>query len=150
MARMSSVLAVAMLLTGCATGAAPQAVEAVADPARYGLEKSQPVEVCMPDGQQRYLAALVCAAGEHPRFTRTGNVGSRDEPPAGASKRSVEAAMERQIMGQQTPRKGEPDYHFVDAYELTCGGATTTVYMDMYHCADPSPTRAPAGFTLTR
>src|SRR3546814_3666589 len=56
----------AAMLAGCAAPGAPAPVPHV--PERYGLDPEQPVEVCRPEGERRYLARLICPSGERPAF----------------------------------------------------------------------------------
>src|SRR3546814_10564639 len=69
----------AAMLAGCAAPGA--SVPTLPVPERYGLDPEQPVEVCRPEGERRYLARLICPSGEHPAFERTGNVGPRTPLP---------------------------------------------------------------------
>jgi hypothetical protein len=127
--------------------AAPPAQAAEAPAAGYGLSKAEAIEVCYPEGQRQYLARLVCPDRSHPRFERAGSVGPRQEMPDEMS----ETMMRELLADMREPRKrepGEPDFHIVDAYEVDCGGTATTLYLDMYHCAQERPTRAPEGFTI--
>ncbi len=113
----------------------------------YGLSKAEAIEVCEPVGQRQYLARLLCPDRRHPEFARTGNVGPRQDVPADAS----EEMFDTMIADMFKPRKlqpGEPDYHIVDAYEVACGEQVTVLYLDMYHCAQDRPDRAPVGFTI--
>src|SRR3546814_16031954 len=61
----------AAMLAGCAAPGA--SVPTLPVPERYGLDPEQPVEVCRPEGERRYLARLICPSGEHPASERTGN-----------------------------------------------------------------------------
>jgi len=62
-----------------------------------------PVRSDGPTAQRDYLARLRCPDGKAPQHRRTGNVGY-----------------------------GIYGYH-LDRYEVTCGGDTSLVYMDLYH-----------------
>lgn len=113
----------------------------------YGLSKAEAIEVCEPMGQRQYLARLLCPDSRHPEFARAGNVGPRQDIPENASDEMLDAMMADMFK----PRKlqpGEPDYHIVDAYEVACGERVTVLYLDMYHCAQDRPERAPAGFSI--
>lgn len=113
----------------------------------YGLSKAEAIEVCEPMGQRQYLARLLCPDRRHPEFARSGNVGPRQDIPEDASDEMLDTMMADMFK----PRKlqpGEPDYHIVDAYEVACGEQVTVLYLDMYHCAQDRPDRAPAGFTI--
>jgi hypothetical protein len=119
--------------------------EAAAD--AYGLSREHAIEVCYPDGEQQYLARLVCADNSHPAFERSGSVGPRQPMPAEMSEQMMKSLFD----DMREPRKrepGEPDYHIVDAYDVVCGEVGTTLYLDMYHCAQERPTAAPKGFTI--
>ena len=141
--RVSIFLAVA----GCS--AAPVATErthpdgAAAD---FGLTIQNAINVCKPQGQQEYLSLLVCPDGQHPAFDRIGSVGLRNEPPENASRDEVERRLVRQ-MTYEPLGPNDTDFHMVDAYRLQCGDRSTTVYLDMYHCGEPMPQKAPNGFT---
>src|SRR3546814_16506318 len=63
----------AAMLAGCAAPGAPAPVPHV--PERYGLDPEQPVEVCRPAGERRYLARLICTSGARHAFERTGTAG---------------------------------------------------------------------------
>jgi hypothetical protein len=138
---------VSTLLLGCATagGSTPGA----GTPAGYGLAAGNPVEVCMPDGERRYLARLVCPSGAHPEFSRGGSVGPRTPLPSGMSQGEMEKLLDDQLAGRPLAA-GAPDYHWIDAYEVRCGTETTTVFLDMYHCNVDPPVAAPDGFTILR
>src|SRR3546814_4880777 len=71
-------------------------------PERYGLDPEQPVEVCRPEGERRYLARLICPAGERPAFKRTGKVGPRAPPPPDMSP----AEQERLLADRAEERRG--------------------------------------------
>ena len=76
---------------------------------RFGYDKTNPVPVCLQEGEIDYLARLRCRCGEPFMFHRKGSFG-----------------------------RG-PDGHTVDGYELVCRDRQhhITLYMDMYH-AGPS------------
>ena len=106
--------------------------------ASLGESKAMAIEVCQPTGERDYLSRLYCPNGTAVNFKRTGSVGSRfDLQP--------NVTMD-QILKPILP--GAPDYHIVDAYSITCGSTTSTLYLDMYHCDKPEPTIAPRGFSL--
>src|SRR3546814_19282990 len=65
----------AAMLAGCAAPGAPAPVPHV--PERYGLDPEQPVEVCRPDGERRYLARPICPPGYNTPFDGPGH----DAPP---------------------------------------------------------------------
>lgn len=98
----------------------------------------------MPVGQRAYLASLMCPSGQAPAFKRIGSMGPRVEPVGDAqSKQMLDQLLQRKALAA-----GEADHHTIDAYELSCGESKRTLYMDMYHCSQPAPKVAPAGFTL--
>jgi hypothetical protein len=134
------VLLIAALLTGCqSTTPAP----AAATPSTaYGTSMATAVEVCKPPGERAYLARLRCADGNPPTFSRRGSGPSRSTPKSPAD----EQKMLDQMYAEIAP--GDPDFHIVDYYEVTCGSKTTTVVMDMYHCKAAPPAQAPPGFTI--
>jgi hypothetical protein len=111
----------------------------------YGLRKSLPIEVCRPDGQRAYLASLVCADGSLPSYRRTANVGPRTELPASWTPKDAMEYFVRARRGELL-NPGEADYHVIDAYEVACKESKHTLYLDMYHCAQSLPERAPRGF----
>ncbi len=113
-----------------------------------GMSVKQAIEVCHPAGQRAYLARLVCPGGAHPTFERIGSVGLRNEIPPGTSEDDEMAMVLGALDGASLP-PGQVDHHMVDAYRVQCGREkTTTLYLDMYHCAVPAPGRAPPGFTI--
>lgn len=132
---------------GCATSGAPRVGETSSTTGSYGLDRSRPVEACRPDGQRQYLARLICPSGEHPQFDRTGSVGPRTAMPTNMSKAAKEELL-RNNMEMRPLAAGEPDYHWIDAYAVSCGAQTTTIYMDMYHCSIAPSSTAPAGFGI--
>lgn len=132
-----------LFVAGTAGAEAPEVAAADA----YGLTKQDAVEVCKPRGEHEYLARLVCPDSEHPKFDRSGNFGERTPLPDDMSEDDTNRLVEG-MMGYKALQTGEPDYHIVDGYELTCGETKTRVYLDMYHCDAPRPTRAPAGFSI--
>jgi hypothetical protein len=113
----------------------------------YGVTKQDAVEVCKPRGEHEYLARLVCPDSEHPKFDRTGNFGERTPLPDDLSEDDSNRLVEG-MMGYKALQAGEIDYHIVDGYDVVCGETKTRVYLDMYHCDAPRPTRAPAGFSI--
>ena len=137
------------LMAGCLLPAGLMAHDEVGnlDQSNWGLVKEAPIEVCMPTGQREYLERLICPGQEHPLFVRAGNVGPRAPLPENGS----EAQLLMIVLSMPTAEplaEGAADHHWIDAYEVDCGGEKTMVYMDMYHCDAPPPTAAPAGFML--
>jgi hypothetical protein len=107
-----------------------------------GDSKGSAIEVCMPAGQRAYLARLACPGGQPPSYKRIGSVGPRSPFPAEASESDKMALIQRVGL-----KRGEPDYHIVDEYDITCGTVTRRIYMDMYHCDRSDPMSAPVGST---
>ncbi|ALN83979.1 putative integron gene cassette protein [Lysobacter capsici] len=132
-----------LFVTGAAGAEAPAKVAADS----YGLSKEQAVEVCKPRGEHEYLARLVCPDSEHATFERSGNFGERTPLPDDLSDDATNRLIE-DMMGYKALQPGEADYHIVDGYEVACGETKIRVYLDMYHCDAPRPTRAPAGFSI--
>ena len=79
--------------------------------------KENPVRTFMPQGQQAYLMRLVCPDGSTPSFRRIGNFGA----------------------GVYTT--------IIDGYDVRCGSAAQTIYLDMYH-PNYMEQRAVSGFTI--
>ena len=119
----------------------------VAAPDGYGLSREQAIEVCYPEGQQHYLARLICPDNSHPRFERRGSVGPRHPMPGNMSEETI-AALLADLRKSRKREPGEPDHHIVDAYNVLCGEVTTTLYLDMYHCAQDRPVFSPEGFGI--
>lgn len=106
------------------------------------MENATAVEVCKPEGERKYLRRLRCPDGTAPTFRRDGSGGTRTAPKSEAD----EKVAFDQMFGPVKP--GDPDYHVIDYYSVTCGDRTTTVIIDMYHCEAAEPTQAPPGFTI--
>ena len=130
-----------------AVEAAPIAGVTTAAAEGYGLSREQAIEVCYPEGEQQYLARLVCPDNSHPAFERTGSVGPRQSIPKDMSEEKI-ASLLADLRKTRKREPGEPDHHIIDAYEVVCGEVTTTVYLDMYHCAQDRPTFSPKGFSI--
>lgn len=132
-----------LFVAGTAGAEAPKVAAAKA----YGLSKQDAVEVCDPPGEHEYLARLVCPNNEHPKFDRSGNFGERTPLPDDMSEEASNRLLE-DMMENKPLKPGETDYHIVDGYNVVCGETSTRVYLDMYHCDAPRPTRAPSGFSI--
>ena len=146
--RTRAVLVLSVLLfVGCATqqGIKPSALEPRSE--NFGLERTQAVEVCKPEGERAYLRQLTCASGKSPTFSRAGNVGSRHDLPEGLSEKKLEELLLKQF-GYEPLEPGVTDHHIVDAYEVVCDATAVTVFLDMYHCNAPAPQVSPKGFGL--
>lgn len=151
----SSIAAIALFICACTTTSDNMPVSAVNHPSEvYGLTKEEAVEVCMPEGQHQYLARLICPDGQAPTFYRVGNFGIRnsldmDEYTELTPQQQRE--LELRIMdSNRILQAGEIDIHIVDGYEVDCHDHKVMLYLDMYHCAQPVPQYAPAGFGLRR
>ena len=138
---MRSLLAPGLLLLACAH----------APPVRasLGVQRSDPVELCFPIGEDVYLRALRCADGEPARWRRLGSVGTRTPLAKADDPRLLE-----QMDAGHPLAPGEPDLHILDAVELSCVQAgpqhePVTIYLDIYHCPPREPP-APRGFTLAQ
>ena len=97
--------------------------------------------MCLPPGAKAYLSALRCTDGTTPVTRRIGSVGSRVAPADPDDPRIL-----LQMDPERPLQPSEPDLHIVDAFEARCGGATYTLFIDMYHCPAP-PQPAADGFT---
>jgi hypothetical protein len=111
----------------------------------YGLTIKDSIEVCDPEGEDEYLSRLMCPAGNHPSFERTGSFGTRN-PATNLSEAESAKMLDANLSGRDL-EPGEIDYHIIDGFEVKCGESKTTVYLDMYHCSS-DPDSAPAGFTI--
>jgi hypothetical protein len=135
------------LLLGFMACIVPALVQAREVPsAQWGLDPSMPVETCQASGSQQYLKQLRCADGQELSWQRRGNLGPRTPAPEGVDV----VALIRRYTDLKPLAEGERDHHFVDEYQLDCGGQVQSLYVDMYHCHVPAPTRAPEGFLLKR
>jgi hypothetical protein len=85
----------------------------------FGFEKTNPIPVADPKGEDEYLSRLRCPCGEPFFFHRAGNGGPG------------------------------PDGHIVDIFELICRKKAHryTLFLDMYHVT-PS-TKPPGGLSLS-
>lgn len=128
-----------LVLSACAS--APSSTPAPDTP---GSTKESAIEVCRPAGQRAYLSQLRCPDGNAPAFHRVGSVGERNPTPKGSPELDLMSIMN----ANRRLQPGEVDVHIVDRYELRCGAAVSTVFLDMYHCGQPAPQVAPAGFKL--
>lgn len=109
----------------------------------YGESRATAIEVCRVDGQRAYLARLVCPGGEAATYDHIGNAGPRNDLPADKPLSEQVSSARRDPLPP-----GEVDYHVVDVYAFACGASTANLYLDMYHCHQQGPTRAPPGYTL--
>jgi len=131
-----------LLALACSSAAPPTASSPAATDASYGLSSATAIEVCKPAGERKYVQRLRCADGSAPEFSRSGSGGTRT---AAKTEEEQKKALD-QMFGTMKP--GDPDYHVIDYYEVRCGDKKTTLILDMYHCEQPEPTQAPAGFTI--
>jgi hypothetical protein len=143
--RVVRVVIAAVASAGLTTSCVSPPKSDIAPPANPGFGESMTaaVEVCQPDGERAYLARLVCEDGKVARFNRLGSYGPRHALPADRS------ASEQIAVSMRDPlAPGDVDYHVVDGYEVSCATSRRIVYLDMYHCHQPTPQTAPPGFTL--
>lgn len=114
---------------------------AMARPAKgWGLRKGQPIKVCTPSGQRRFLMTLVCPGGGRPTWSRLGSVGTVDRPRKG-----VKFAFPSYF---KKLKPGQHNSHVVDLYRVSCPGKAHRLYFDMYNCLDgPKPWGVPAGLS---
>lgn len=146
--------AAVLVLGGCAC-LRSSALEAVnhSDP-EYGYTKEKAIEVCKPRGQRDYLGSLACSDGLAPTFERTGNVGSRnalDIPEDKVLTPQEERELEARLVDEnRILAPGELDIHITDRYEVDCRDTKVFLFLDMYHCQQPEPEFAPAGFGMMR
>jgi len=133
-------LAIAAFSSACAT--APDSATQTTG-AGYGESRGAAIEVCNPDGERAYLERLVCPSGEPASFDRLGTYGPRNELLAD------QPLSEQIASARRDPLKpGEADYHVVDGYEVACAASKRLLYLDMYHCHQAPPTKAPPGYSL--
>jgi len=128
----------AALLASCAHAALPLNMHP-----DFALRRSQAAEVCLPPGEQLWLSRLRCEDGARVKIVSRSSVGTRQA----ASPLEEERQLEQLDPGRRLA-PGEPDLHIVDAVVVECGGVDTTLFLDMYHCAQPPPDLAPDGFTI--
>lgn len=139
----------AVVFLAAAANASEPTPSPQSEPIALGLTAEAAIEVCDPAGERQYLARLVCPNSEHPSFERIGSMGMRNQTPQGLSEKEQQEML--QALFERRPMKpGDPDYHVLDGYDVTCGDTSTTLYLDMYHCGQEPPTTAPPGFTLIR
>ncbi len=111
-------------------------------PGGFGLSAALAVEVCYPPGVVAYLKRLRCPEGTHAREVERVSVGSRT-PTSKSDPRLLEQLDPGHRLGV-----GEPDFHIVDRFTLSCPGGDRQVYLDMYHCLQAPPEQAPDGLAL--
>jgi hypothetical protein len=133
-----------LLLSACSTAPAPSSVPAQASATSPGSTRETAIEVCKPTGERDYLRRLRCADGSAPEFSRNGSYGTRT-PMKSAEDEKM--AQDQALGGTPVP-PGGPDFHVLDVYEIRCGDTAVEVFIDMYHCDQPPPAQAPAGFTI--
>jgi len=127
---------------------AAEAPKAMKADGTFGLTAISSVEVCHPDGEREYLRRLICPAGNHPTFQRTGSIGPRN-PVDNLTEAEADKALAASLGGGELS-PGATDYHIIDGYEVICGNSKTIVYIDMYHCNAPLSNEAPQGFTIEK
>jgi hypothetical protein len=137
--------ALLLLLSACAGKTPPaQTAAKTSTPASattstddFGLKRETAINVCSPKGEKAYLQKLVCADNSKPIFERRGNVGNRNGQPVSPDN------LEMLLDANKPLPEGVADAHIVDMYDVVCrDGSEVQVYLDMYHCADPSPLRS--------
>ena len=114
---------------------------------KLGFTIKNAIEVCEPKGERQYLSRLVCQSGKYPGFHRLGSFDTRNPIPEDMSEEEQERLF-ASIREKTSPSPGGPDYHVIDGYEVRCDGEKVTLYLDMYHCAQPAPAVAPSGFSI--
>lgn len=134
----------ASALLGCAAPSSQPASSASRSHGR-GEAKETAIEVCGPFGERAHLDRLQCSDGSALVYRRVGGIGTRTDLPKDLTREDASALLERNISGAPL-KPGEPDYHVIDEYKLSCGPVKRMVYMDMYHCHQAPPTEAPYGF----
>jgi hypothetical protein len=142
------VLSVVTLL-GCANQPNVPASSEEKKPPGLGETKTTAIEVCRPQGQRAYLDRLQCSDGSSATYRRVSNVGERNPVPSNLTQAQQSALLNKLISGAPL-QPGEPDYHIVDMYEVSCGNTKRMVFMDMYHCHQSPPNEAPTGFVLRK
>ncbi len=115
----------------------------------YGKTKGEAIEVCAPQGQRDYLGKLLCRDASKPSISRAGSFGPRNPYPDGMSQEQMMQITINGLNGEAL-KPGETDHHTVDGYNLTCGEEKFTLYLDMYHCGQAAPSKAPEGFKFNK
>ena len=143
---MRCVASFVLLFAACSTAPTAPTPPQPAAPAAasIGSTRETAVEVCKPPGEREYLERLRCPDGSTPESQRLGSYGSRTEIK---SVPDAEMAEKQALRGVPVPPGGK-DFHVLDKYALRCGDTFTEIFVDMYHCNQPPPSEAPAGFTL--
>jgi hypothetical protein len=121
-------------LAGCAHAAA------VAPPG-FALSRKLAAEVCLPPGEKAWLGKLLCEDGSRPVLARLGNFGTRTRPDDPNDPRIL-----LQMDAEVRLKRGEPDFHIIEAVEAECGKSKYTIYIDEYHCSaqgQPAPELPP-------
>lgn len=137
------------LIAGCAStggnanGTLQKEETSAAAPEGAGLSREAALEVCKPGGERAYLDRLRCANGSAPSYDRLGSVGPRNPATEADGDEMLE-----QIDPDRPLPAGQTDFHTLDLYEVVCPGRTYQIFMDMYHCHQPTPDLAPPGLTL--
>jgi hypothetical protein len=108
----------------------------------FGTRRELAVEVCYPPGEERLVRRLRCPGGAPPKEVERVSVGNRT--PA----RTDDVRPLEQLDAGRPLRPGEPDFHIVDKLTLSCPDGERALYLDMYHCFQPPPAQAPAGWGL--
>ena len=130
-------LALALSLTACAP------LKPTQSGSRFGFTRALAIEVCLPPGQQEFLHRLRCPDGSAARQVERSSIGPRTTPRDPNDPRLLE-----QLDAGRRLRPGEPDFHVIDRFLVSCPDGDRTVFVDMYHCHQPPPSQAPEGMGL--
>jgi hypothetical protein len=114
--------------------------------AELGISRTAAIEVCGPNGEHAYFDRLTCPDGNLVKYEQIGMRGRRNDP---ASKGEEEAARYQALTSVPIPN-GQRDFHMLDEYTVECTAGTTTLYVDRYHCPDPTDQRPPRGFSFLK
>ena len=135
------------LIAGCAsTGrnhASPEQTPTTPPRQSAGLDRETALEVCKPPGEHAYLKRLRCTDGSTPTYSRRGSVGTRHPATEGDEERML-----AQMDAQHSLSPGEIDLHILDLYDVVCPEKVYSLFLDMYHCRQPTPDVAPLGLAL--
>jgi len=126
-----------LLLAACAHAPAPQKQP------WFGMRKFAAAEVCMPAGEQLWLSRLRCPDGAPPKIVSSTSAGARTNPETPDDPRQL-----AQLDVGRPLAPGEPDFHIVDAFVISCSDGDRTLFLDMYHCTQEPPASAPEGMTI--
>jgi len=111
-----------------------------------GASRATAIEVCGPNGEHGYFDRLLCSDGGLVKYELIGTEGRRNDP---TSKDDQQAAGVQMMTSAPIP-SGQRDFHRVERYTVDCSGGTTFLYVDRYHCPDPTDQRPPSGFSFMK